>query len=61
MQSQARTAIIPLQDWLGLGSQARMNMPSTINGNWIWRLTGSELTAELAARIAAQVQASGRC
>ena len=60
MQSQARIAVVPLQDWLGLGTDARMNMPSTASGNWAWRLSGDELTAELAARIAAQVEASGR-
>ena len=47
-------------DWLGLDTDARMNMPSTASGNWAWRLSGDELTTELAARIAAQVEASGR-
>ena len=60
MQRQARIAVVPLQDWLGLGADARMNMPSTASGNWAWRLSGDELTTELAARIAAQVEASGR-
>jgi 4-alpha-glucanotransferase len=60
MQSQARIAVVPLQDWLGLGTDARMNMPSTASGNWAWRLSGDELTTELAARIAAVVEASGR-
>ena len=60
MQSQARIAVVPLQDWLGLDTDARMNMPSTASGNWAWRLSGDELTTELAARIAAQGEASGR-
>ena len=38
--SQARLAIAPLQDVLGLGSEARMNSPGTVEGNWSWRLRG---------------------
>lgn len=46
--SRANTAIIPMQDILCLGSEARMNMPNTIGGrNWAWRLEEGELTAEL--------------
>ena len=36
--SRARTAIIPMQDALNLGSRARMNIPSTASGNWKWRM-----------------------
>jgi malto-oligosyltrehalose synthase/4-alpha-glucanotransferase len=36
--SPARTCIIPMQDYLGLGREARMNTPSTSSGNWIWKL-----------------------
>jgi 4-alpha-glucanotransferase len=60
LQSQARIAVVPAQDWLGLDTNARMNMPSTAAGNWSWRLSGEQLTAELAAEIAAMVKASGR-
>ena len=49
--SEARIAIVPMQDWLGLDSRARMNFPSTCAGNWGWRLTGGELSAALAAKI----------
>jgi 4-alpha-glucanotransferase len=49
--SNARRAVIPLQDHLGLGSEARMNAPGTTEGNWSWRLAGGELTPELAAHI----------
>lgn len=40
MTSVAGAAIIPLQDVLGLGSEARMNTPNTTNGNWSWRYAG---------------------
>jgi 4-alpha-glucanotransferase len=41
-----RTAILPMQDILGLGSEARMNEPGTTQGNWQWRMAWSELNAE---------------
>ncbi len=45
-------AVIQMQDFLGLGSEARMNIPSTIgNGNWAWRLKDGELTDKLAEKI----------
>lgn len=45
-------AVIQMQDFLGLGSEARMNIPSTICGkNWLWRLKGDELTDKLAEKI----------
>ena len=50
--SVADLALIPLQDVLGLGSEARMNTPSVNGGNWRWRLTPGQLTTELAARLA---------
>jgi 4-alpha-glucanotransferase len=49
--SVARTAIVPLQDVLGLGSEARMNLPASESGNWGWRFGGGDLTPELAARL----------
>ncbi len=60
LRSQARIAVIPLQDWLGLDANSRMNRPSTVSGNWSWRLSGGELTPELAAKIASLVEATGR-
>lgn len=59
-QSPARLAIAPLQDYLGLGSAARLNVPGTTADNWQWRVSGDALTADLAADIAALVEASGR-
>ncbi|MCR5177997.1 MAG: 4-alpha-glucanotransferase [Lachnospiraceae bacterium] len=44
-------AVIPMQDWLDLGGEARINHPSTLGGNWCWRLDGSMLTDELAEEI----------
>ena len=45
------TAIIPLQDWLGLGAEARMNVPSQPQGNWQWRMAPKALSPELGRRI----------
>ena len=50
--SVADLALIPLQDVLGLGSEARMNTPSVHGGNWKWRLAPGQFTAEIAARLA---------
>ena len=51
LASIADTAVIPLQDLLGLGSAARMNLPGTPSGNWRWRCKKDALTAELAQRL----------
>ncbi|HKF22631.1 MAG TPA: 4-alpha-glucanotransferase [Candidatus Angelobacter sp.] len=51
--SVARMAIVPLQDVLGLGSEARMNVPSEPSGNWGWRLRQGALTRELEEKLAA--------
>ncbi|MGZ5483879.1 MAG: 4-alpha-glucanotransferase [Pyrinomonadaceae bacterium] len=51
LASVAGTTIIPLQDVLGLGSEARMNTPNTTSGNWRWRFAGGSFTAEHAARL----------
>ena len=50
--SVSDTVIIPIQDWLELGSEARMNVPSTAYGNWVWRLRKNTLTENLARKIA---------
>lgn len=47
MASVADLAIIPMQDYLGLGSEARMNIPSTLGDNWKWRLLKGEVTDQL--------------
>jgi 4-alpha-glucanotransferase len=51
MMSPARLAIIPMQDYLNLGGNARMNTPGSTDGNWEWRMNARDTTAELAARI----------
>ena len=51
MASVADTCIIPMQDYLGLGKEARINTPSTLGTNWKWRMAEGALTDELAARI----------
>ena len=45
-----------MQDLLGLGSEARMNTPSTLGGNWCWRAEPDFATDELAARIHRQME-----
>ena len=44
------TVIVPMQDWLGLGSAARMNFPGTVGGNWLWRMANTDY-APIARRI----------
>ncbi len=51
MTSIANTAILPVQDLLGLGTKARMNVPGTPRGNWTWRLTANQLDESCAARL----------
>jgi 4-alpha-glucanotransferase len=51
LASVANTAIIPLQDVLGLGSDARMNLPGTVSGNWKWRFSPKALTKEVTAQL----------
>ena len=51
MRSVADTCIIPVQDYLGLGCEARINTPSTLGENWIWRSDADSFTDNLAAKI----------
>ncbi|MEK7830128.1 MAG: 4-alpha-glucanotransferase, partial [Acidobacteriota bacterium] len=60
LASVADTAIIPLQDVLGCGSEARMNVPSRESGNWSWRFQAEQLTPELRARLAELTEVYGR-
>jgi len=50
-RSNANTAIVPLQDIMGLGSEARMNVPGVTGGNWQWRFTWDMLTPERIDRL----------
>ena len=51
LASVAEIAIVPLQDVLGLGSEARMNLPGTVSGNWKWRYHPNALAKDLAERL----------
>jgi 4-alpha-glucanotransferase len=58
--TKAQLAIVPMQDYLGLGSEARINTPGTLGGNWRWRVLDSQLTTEVCDNVAELVHASGR-
>ncbi len=49
--SPANTAIIPVQDLLGLDSSGRMNLPGSVEGNWEWRMPRGALHSEIAGRL----------
>jgi 4-alpha-glucanotransferase len=51
MSSVSNTAIVPLQDILGLGTEARMNLPGTSSGNWKWHMKPGAATTEIATRL----------
>ncbi|MBS7298848.1 MAG: 4-alpha-glucanotransferase [Eubacteriales bacterium] len=51
MASSADTVVIPIQDYLNKGSEARMNTPSTLGGNWMYRIEGNDIDENLAERI----------
>jgi 4-alpha-glucanotransferase len=60
LASQARTAIVPAQDLLSLGSDARMNTPGRERGNWSWRLEPGQLDDAVAARLAGLTRRTSR-
>jgi 4-alpha-glucanotransferase len=60
LASTARYAVIPAQDLLNLPAAARMNTPSTLGGNWTWRLGSGQLTTALAERLASLTKLYGR-
>ena len=60
MSSAAALFLAQMQDYLGLGEEARMNTPGKAEGNWCWRMTAQALTPELAERIAQQARMYGR-
>ena len=51
LASVADTAIVPVQDLLGLGSEARTNQPGTASGNWRWKLRPGQLTVDVARQL----------
>ena len=60
MRSTADICIIPVQDFLGLGSEARINMPSTLGDNWKWRMTKGAFSEELKEKIRRMTKLYGR-
>jgi 4-alpha-glucanotransferase len=60
VESVSDTCVIPLQDYLDLGQEARMNHPSTQEGNWRWRLKEGEISEELAEWIRRITQVTER-
>ena len=60
VSSVADTAIIPMQDYLRLGAEARINVPSTPSGNWSWRMRADAVPDGLADRIKAACRLYGR-
>ena len=60
MMSVARMVIVPVQDLLGLGPEARMNTPSTAQGNWKWKLSPGQITPAHADRLREWTEIYGR-
>jgi len=60
LRSKANTAVFPLQDLMGLGTEARMNVPGTKSNNWRWRFTWDQLTPGIKARMRQLTESSGR-
>ena len=60
LDSGARLSIIPVQDVLSLGSSARMNRPSSAEGNWEWRATSEQLKSDAFRRLGEKTESSGR-
>lgn len=58
--SVADIALVPMQDLLGLGNEARMNFPSSEGGNWQWRVVDEQLTATIIERLAEMTVLYGR-
>lgn len=60
LASVSDTAIIPIQDYLELGSQARINTPSTLGCNWKWRLKKGQCSKDLALKMKKMSKLYGR-
>ena len=58
--SRARLAIVPMQDFLGLGSDARLNTPGTTANNWRWRVCSEQLSSEVCESISELVKETAR-
>ena len=60
LNSRAQWAIIPMQDILELGTEARMNVPGVIGDNWLWQFNWSQVAEELAEKLNGYIHTSGR-
>ena len=60
MGSTANMCVIPVQDWLGMDNNSRMNVPGTVNVNWGWRLLPGQVTDELAEEVLIITKRFGR-
>ena len=60
MGSVADLCVIPMQDYLGLGSEARVNIPSTLGGNWAWRMKEGQFDREAAGEVLRVTRLYGR-
>jgi 4-alpha-glucanotransferase len=60
MMSVARMAVFPMQDVLGLGEEARMNLPASDHGNWTWRLAPQCLTPSVSSELCEMSELYGR-
>ena len=61
MMSHANLCIIPMQDYLGLGNEARMNVPNTLGRNWKWRMQKDAFDTSLVEKIKQLTIQSNRC
>lgn len=59
--SVANTAVVPMQDFLGLGSECRMNYPGRAEGNWTWRMTEEQMSWDLAKHLRGLALLYQRC
>lgn len=60
MRSVADTCIIPVQDYLGLGKEARINVPSTLGTNWTWRMSKKGFSKKMVKKIKMLTKLYGR-
>ena len=58
--SVGNLTVIPMQDFLCLGSEARINTPSTLGGNWEWRMGKKDFSAKLAKKMHRLAETYGR-
>ncbi len=58
--SRSRLCVLPIQDWLGEGAKARMNVPGVATGNWVYRVPAGALNTSLAERMRALTELYGR-